>query len=267
MKGLILGYKSDGVQIMDKDGYFHFVLGFTDYPLGAEIEVADKRDNEAGKVKAHWSRPVFPSFPVFSRRPAFSPRMAMSVLAVACICVLCFFAGRWSQVAYYVEFDGIADIELAFNSMNRVVYAKGINSEGAQLLESERLAGQSRDAIGTVLLAVESCGAHVAVMKGDCAPEPGYTRFIEVTVVANNADRAMSICTDISPYLLHADNDIVVDTVYCDMAKRDVAMTLGVSVGKLLLAENLYDMKPGSSLEEIANMPVEEIFEDIRTGV
>jgi len=267
MKGLILGYKSNGVQIMDKEGYFHFIPGFTDYPLGAEIEVADKLEKEADWVKALLSRLVLPSFPVFQRRPAFSPRMAMSALAVACICAICFFAGRWSQVAYYVEFDGVADIELAFNSMNRVVSVKGVNSEGAELLEYERLIGQSREVIGTTLLAVEQSGAHVAVMKDDSAPEPGYTQFIEVTIIAKNADRAMAICMELSPYLLNTDSNIVIDAVYCDMAKRDVAMALGVSVGKLLLAEHLYDMKPELSLEEIASMPVGEIFEDLRTGM
>ena len=39
MKGIILNHKSEGVQVMDKRGYFHYVNGHTDCPLGHEIEI------------------------------------------------------------------------------------------------------------------------------------------------------------------------------------------------------------------------------------
>ena len=46
MKGLILEHKKTGVQIMDTEGFFYFVRGFTDRPLGSEIEFSEKEDEE-----------------------------------------------------------------------------------------------------------------------------------------------------------------------------------------------------------------------------
>ena len=48
MKGLILGYKENGVLIVDKNRYFHFVPGFTDCPLGTEIEIPEEHETEKG---------------------------------------------------------------------------------------------------------------------------------------------------------------------------------------------------------------------------
>ena len=46
MKGIILGYKKSGVQVMGKDGCFHFVRGFVDRPLGSEIEIPEIREKQ-----------------------------------------------------------------------------------------------------------------------------------------------------------------------------------------------------------------------------
>lgn len=40
MKGIILGQKNYGVYVMDTNGCFHFVEGFTEYSEGTEIEFA-----------------------------------------------------------------------------------------------------------------------------------------------------------------------------------------------------------------------------------
>ena len=258
MKGLVIGHKKNGVQVMDRNGYFHFVRGFIGWPLGSEIEMPDEHEDEVEPTRLRGV--VFP-------RPEFTRRMALAGFAAACICVICFFAGRWSQVAYYVEFDGIADIELAFNKMGIVKSVTGINSEGTELLTQERLVGRGKEAIGMALMAVEESGAHMANMTNSISVlKSGGTQFIEVTIIARNVEQAMSICTDISQYLVDSYGEIVIDVDCCDATKRDIAMEMCVSVGKLLLAEHLHDKEPEVSMEEIVLMPVGGIFNDLHAG-
>jgi hypothetical protein len=276
VKYLILEHKKDGIQVIDEDGYFHFIRGFTDCPIGSEIELPDERKDDV--KEPHFQRPV-------NMR-----QKVLAGLATTCVCVICFLAGWWSNVAYYVEINGTADIEMAFNDMGIVVSVSGLNDEGEELLTHERLLGHRREAIETALLAVEGEGAHVVGAgkgndngigngngngngndNGDSIASnsgAGNMKFIEVTIVARSVSKAMDICEEIAPYLAIVDpnGEIEIDTEYCDMAKRDAAMAMGVSAGKLLLAEHLHDIKPEMLVDEITRMPIEEIYADIFAG-
>ena len=44
MKGIILDHKDDGVQVMDKKGYFHYVHGYANLPIGFEIEIPEEAE-------------------------------------------------------------------------------------------------------------------------------------------------------------------------------------------------------------------------------
>ena len=101
MKGLVIGHKKNGVQVVDKNGYFHFVHGYASQPLGSEIEMSDEHEEEEESTRSHTV--------VFSH-PDYTRRMELAGFTVTCICVIYFFADRWSLVAYYVELHGIADI-------------------------------------------------------------------------------------------------------------------------------------------------------------
>ncbi|MCL1873730.1 MAG: hypothetical protein FWF85_06400 [Clostridiales bacterium] len=43
MKGIILEHKKNGVQVMDKEGYFCFVKGHINCRIGDEIEIQKKQ--------------------------------------------------------------------------------------------------------------------------------------------------------------------------------------------------------------------------------
>jgi len=261
VKGLILGHKKNGVQVMDKNGFFHFVRGFTDSPVGSEIEIPEEAE-EGSKYT----------------RPFGFRQMVLVGFAAACICVICFLVGRWSggsnEVAYYIEFDGIADFELAFNDRGVVVsagplFGEGAGAEageGAEALDFGQFEGHGHEAIG-MALQLSKEDPHIAYRNGPDARRNGETKFVEVTVIARDDDQALSIRIDIGQYLYDPEGEVEIDAEYCGWAKRDAAMEMGVSAGKLVLAEQVREceLHPGMSLEDIAALPIGELYEEIHS--
>lgn len=240
MKGIILEHKKNGVQVMDQDGYFRFVKGHTDCRIGAEIEIPLK--NIAKREQAG-SRPL-----IAFRRPV------LAGFGLACICLICLLAARWNVASYYVYIDAVDDVELAFNSLNIVISATGLNSEGTCLLEHEHLLGHSRKAVEETFLAMREDGFHGA--------DPAGHEFLEITVSAQNINKAEAISKDLGK---HYAGSAPVETHYdyCDLAKREAALNLGVTPCKLLLAEELNLLEPDLPLEEIITLSLDDIYLDI----
>jgi hypothetical protein len=46
VNALILDHKANGVHVIDKCGYFHYVLGYAEVPIGYEIEIPAESDAE-----------------------------------------------------------------------------------------------------------------------------------------------------------------------------------------------------------------------------
>jgi len=59
MRGLILKHNKDGIEIMDRNGYFYFIYGFTDLPIGTEIETPDADTSGSQEGSQGPGNPVF----------------------------------------------------------------------------------------------------------------------------------------------------------------------------------------------------------------
>ena len=240
MKGIIFEHKKHGVIVMDKLGCFRFVHGFTALPTGSEICFAAEHDEEEKET----DKP----FPVNCRR------IALIAACIVFMCTLGVLASFWFSTAYYVEVDTIAEVELAFNHMNVLISAAGLNGEGRQLLEHEHLSG-SLHKVSAMLLKVEREEGYYK-----CGEE--CIEFLEITVVAHDDTKGSSVCDDLQETCrsLVPDNT---DYEHCDMAERENAKKIGVPTGKLLLAEHLQIVVPSESIDEIIALPIEQIYAEI----
>jgi len=240
MRGIILEHKKNGVHIMDKEGYFRFIRGFTNFQIGAEIEIPKKNKIRGAPVKPH---------------PIFFPRPALASFGLICACLICIFVARWNIASYYVYVDAIDDIELTFNSMNIVISSTGFNSEGTALLEEENYIGQGRKAIEKSYLAMQKNGFHTSGKDGN--------EFLEITVSARNPDKAKAISKRYEKFF--ADSvPVVTNFDYCDLTKRESAIHFGATPCKLLLAERLNRLEPYLDFEEIIKLPMGEIHKSVR---
>lgn len=124
-KAIILSHDRGGVYVMDKDGSFRFVRGYSSRPVGAEIEIREV------------------SFVSFGRTTAVAAGFAL-ITFFSC------FAWLWSSVNLYVFVDVNPGVELQFNRLNRLRFAFPLNEDGATLLDTTHFSGRVEDV--TVLL-------------------------------------------------------------------------------------------------------------------
>ncbi|MCL1873729.1 MAG: hypothetical protein FWF85_06395 [Clostridiales bacterium] len=236
MKGIILEYKKNGVQVMDKDGYFRFVKGFTDCQIGTEIEIPQKSQAKEASARSR---------PVFYRRPA------LVSFGMVCVCLICILAARWNVPSYYVYVDAVEDIELTFNSLNIVISSVGFNSEGVALLERENFIGHGLKAVERSYQAMQETGFHTSGKDGH--------EFLEITVCAKSKDKANAISRDFEKSLMDR-IQVATNFDHCDLVKREDAIGFGATPCKLLLAEKLVRIKPDQgTLEEIMELPMDDI--------
>ena len=255
MNGIVFECKKDGVIVMDKLGCFRYVQGFTDRQIGSEIVFRAKQEVDTAKSI------------VFGLPLATIRRAALVAACAVFVFALGMFTNHWFTEAYYIEIDGIADIELGFNSMNVLISATGLNDEGVELLENNRFSGHVSNVSSTALSAGKASGYHVS---GE-----DEVSFLVITVIAHNEEKGMAVRGALEEYcILSAQNrdsyehgrrtvrslvPISTDYRHCGMAERDEAREAGVSACKLLLAKHLTGMDSSILLDDIIDLPIDDI--------
>ncbi|MCL2837357.1 MAG: hypothetical protein FWE00_11600 [Defluviitaleaceae bacterium] len=227
IKALILSHDRDrgGVYVMDDGGSFRFVRGHLSQPAGTEIEIREV------------------AFVNFRKIVAVAASFAL-ILALGC------FGWLWNSVSFYVYVDINPSVELQFNRLNRLKTAVPLNEDGAALLDSLRISGGVENIAASLIEAAEQRGFLEA---GDGAPAlfisiiPAGGRSPDAAVSAVNAALEKRGMLDYS----------VVETGDTDL--RDRALELGVSPGRLMLAEALIYASGGQmTLESALNMSAGE---------
>jgi len=231
MKAIIMSHEKGGSYVMDREGDFRFVKGYSTLPIGTEI--------------------------VIQSRPRFSYPM---VAAVAACLALVIFLGTFGILSTTENYSAYVDInpsiELVFNSLNNLKAAKPLNEEGATLLKDLKLKGSVEDVVVSLVLEAQRMGYLTEKQDG----VPG----VSVTLTAKSGKALDSYVTAINATLEKNEmQDLVsvetIDTDFCQKAEE-----LGVSPGKLKLAERLFESDQIVSIEEIVLMSVKDIMETIR---
>jgi len=219
---------------MDCDGFFDFVKGYTKQPIGTEIEIAD--------VASH---PPITLMRIMSYAACFIAVISLSI-----------FAYLWNTVNYSVYMDINPSVEMQFNAIGKLKTTTAINEDGTQLLDGLKLRGSAADTVPAVIMAADEKG-FLNVVDGETA--------VLITVVARRGGSTDALIASIMAALDKHNMLGFTSIEGCSEEYRDRAASLGVSPGKLKLAEALIlaSDKP-LSLKDALAMPIKSLFTSVR---
>ena len=187
MKAIIMNHENGGSHVLDREGSFRFVKGYTSKPIGAEIELR--------------------------QQPSFNTKIfAIAACVVVCV-ALGMFAFMWNTVTYSVYIDINPSVELVFNNFNRIKGANPLNDDGVALLSALKLKGSPGDAVVALIREAEAQGFLAG--KGD-------SPAISITIVSKK-DSVSLKCLDAIQVALSESglNNIASITVRTSDAKPD----------------------------------------------
>ena len=231
MKALVISHENGGTYVMDREGCFRFVKGHSSRPIGSEMEL--------GRV----------SVINFNTLAAIAACLVLSL-------ALSGFGILWNTESYSVYVDVNPSVELVFNNLNRLKAAKPLNEDGADLLEGLSLKGRPEEIVVQLIKAAEE---HGYINEAD--EEKG----VSITVVARGGKKPEDYQNVISAALAQNGMTNLAEVEVIDTDFRATAEEMGVSPGKLKLAEKLLACNPGGeTLESALNMPVKDLMRMIK---
>ena len=222
LKAIIFSHERGGSYVMDSEGGFDFVKGYTAHPVGAEIEISLKP-------------------------PISLMRVASLAACFVLVISLSIFAYLWNTVNYSVYMDINPSIEMQFNGLNRLKTTIPINEDGKQLLDDLKLSGSAADTVPAVITAADEKG-YLNVVGDETA--------VLITVVVRNGSSPDKYIESIRTAL--ANNNMLSFTSVegSSTENSERAASLGVSPGMLRLAEALI-LESGEPLSAPCCVPPE----------
>ena len=230
MKAIIMSHEDGGTYVMDREGSFRFVKGYSSQPIGKEIEVRE------------WIT-------------ARQMRVAVLAACLTLFLALGSFGVMWNEESYSVYADINPSVELVFNNLNQLKEAKPLNKDGADLLKDIKLRGNPAEVIVSLINAATEKGY---IGASDEQPE------VLITVTARGGKAPEEYAEIISAALEKNNMGDFVTVEVCDKDFRDMAAELSVSPGKLKMAERMFASDQSVSVEDYANMSVKELMENIK---
>jgi len=232
MKAIILSHERGGAIALDRRGDFRFIKGYTSQPIGTEIEIKTR---------------------------SMIQYLKMAAIA-ACLIIALATGGTglaWNTESCFIYVDINPSVELVFNSLNRLKNINPINEDGAALLEGLTLRGQPGDVIAGLIQEAER--------KGYIDPrDDSLAVFITISARGGKApDKYLQEIGDALDTLGIRD---IVGFSICDKDLCDKAAALGISPGKLILAEHLYAAGIQTTVDELNQRPVRDLIEKIRAA-
>jgi len=226
-KAIIFSHENGGSYVMDHDGCFSFVRGHSAEPIGTEIDVSQQ-----------------------------APVSVMRIMsAAACFILVAFvsiFAWLWNVTDYYVYVDINPSVEMRFNGLGRLKNAAALNSDGTRLLSDLSLKGTADEAVVSLIEA-----ARQKNFLNDVSSGPN----VLVTVIAARGKSPDNLIASINTALRERGMQEYTVVKVGNLAFRDKAEGLGVSPGRLQLAEELLrGAGADMTLEEILRIPLGELL-------
>ena len=227
MKAIVLSHENSGTYVLDRDGCFRFVQGHSAKPIGTEIDV--------------------------SQQPPISITRIMS--AAACFILVAFvgiFTWLWNITDYYVYVDINPSVEMRFNGLGKLRNAAALNSDATQLLSDLSLRGKADEAVVSLI---------DAARQKDFLKDASGGPNVLVTVVSARGRSPDTLIASINTALRERGMSEYTVVEAGSVAFRDKAADLGVSPGRLQLAEELLrGAGANMTLDEILQIPLGELF-------
>ena len=228
MKGIVISHENGGTYVMSKNGGFKFVKGYENHAVGVEVELDESKYRKIKKDKSH-------SKLIFRYAPAFA--------AVCLIVAVAFgiYAWVWNAGYHSVYVEMNASVELRFNRFNRLISARAINDDGAEIIYNLQNGLSSSEAVVQAIIDIyenDNSDAQAALISFSCYG----TKYEESpTVYAKLHDN----------YLEHIDIMQLYAGYY-----RERARELDVTPGRLKLAEQAYQ-NGYTSFNDLLEKPLE----------
>ncbi|SDM60604.1 anti-sigma-I factor RsgI family protein [Acetanaerobacterium elongatum] len=230
MKAVIVELKNGYAAALTDDGCIK-KLQNKDYAIGQVIE-----------MKAHKSK-----------------KIAVWAASAAAAVLLCS-TTVWAYVSpyTYVSLDVNPSIEFSVNRFGRVLSAKAVNGDGAEILQTLKLKNKSiEDAVRATVKQIEQAG----YFSGE---EPGGVVVATSSPDQNAADNLADEIKDaVIETTQDAENDVEVESTSVGYERVQQAKELGVTPGKLNLVEKLKaaSQNPDSiDINEWLKKPVKDIM-------
>ena len=215
-------HERGGSYVVDKGGNFRFLRGYTKHSIGTEIKIVSQTVTTYTKV----------------------------VALAACI-LFVFSLGSYGLLNYTESFAVYIDInpsvELVFNKINNLKYSSAMNNDGVSLLENMKLKGIPENIIVQIILEAQKTGVLV---------HNDNTTSVEITLVSLSGKLPHNIISKLIKALKENGLDGIVSINECTEQYQKIALSLGVSPGKLKLAETLLQMFPNANIEDLLKSSV-----------
>ena len=234
MRAIIFSHEDGGSVVMDRDGFFRRVTGYSAHPVGTEIE-----------LKA-------PSL-VYLNLKRITAAAACFILLLAG--VYCTFL--WNTVDYYVYVDINPSVELSLNGFGKLRDPAPLDEDAERLCEDFAPVKEMDDAVIALIDA--------AARKGYFSGEDGASVLITVVSKNNKSPEVYLKALNLALAEHGMTGFAILDS--CSMEFRIQAAEMGTSPGKLRLALTLiekYDSK--LTLEELLGMSVKELLAAIKAA-
>jgi len=230
VKAIVFKHENGGTYVLDREGSFSFLSGYTSQLIGAEVEIASQPSNNLKKLSS----------------------------IAACLILLLslgLFIRLWTQTSHFVYVDINPSIELQFNRFDRLRTVTPLNDDGEVLVGNMNLRSASDKIIIDIINEAIEQGFLVAVNG-----KPG----VLITVVPAGSRLPDTRISTINLTLEKngMDDFTVVEAGSMDL--KDRAEELNVSPGKLMLAEAAVKASGGlTPLEDLLQKRIEELFDAI----
>ena len=221
MKAIVLSHERGGTYVLDSDGSYRFIHGSASLPIGTEIKIKDNPPVNIARIAS---------------------------IAACLILVISFSltAWLWSQTSHYVYIDINPSVELQINHFCKLKTANPLNDDGSVLLSDLRLNGSADDIV--IALIKEA-------MEKNFIGEINSDPVVLITVVSAGRGSTDALITAIRSTLDKHGMSSFVIVASCSPDYRERAELLGVSPGKLKLAEAAMRIFDGHiALEDILIM-------------
>lgn len=196
-----------------------------------------------------------PSAAESKKKPLFVKRLVAAACIAAVLCALPIGAYAYYKTpTSYISVDINPSVELGINAFGKVVSVKAFNTDGETVIAGLPLVNSNVES--AVRLLVKSA-AQSGFIKDD------GSSFISVTVETNNDKKAeifkQEAQTGAQDAIQSEDETatIAMDTIVLE--RRDEALALGITPGKLNLIQKLQELDPTIKTDDYKNATVSDI--------
>jgi len=230
MKAIIISHEDGGSYVMDKAGSFRFVRGYDELPIGAEIELEKPR------------------------AVVYYPKFAAA--AAAClVIVIGIFAWMWTSESYYIYIDANPSARLAFNRFNRLLNASPLNEDAEEILGNLNLRGSPEEVVIALIRTA------VYNRELDALQYPPAVLISFVPSQGRSAEIHKRSIADALESNGMRDIDIV---KLCGYDYHETARELGVSPGRLRLANQCLADDETACLQDLLDLPLRDLMATAR---